>query len=78
MTRFAKNIICSMFFGSFRLHQFVFHSIFIILSVTLMDFGNRVPENQIESWATLHWLLGLCCVTRYTSVIVLQKNLLVV
>ncbi|HBI7993079.1 TPA: UDP-phosphate galactose phosphotransferase, partial [Escherichia coli] len=67
MTRFAKNIICSMSLAASDFISFVF-SLYLslaILSVTLMDFENRVPENQIESWATLHWLLGLCCVAWY-------------
>lgn len=67
MTRFAKNIICSMSLAASDFISFVF-SLYLslaILSVTLMDFENRVPNNQIESWATLHWLLGLCCVAWY-------------
>ncbi|MBT2808486.1 hypothetical protein [Escherichia coli] len=52
MTRFAKNIICSMSLAASDFISFVF-SLYLslaILSVTLMDFENRVPENQIESW----------------------------
>jgi len=36
-----------------------------VLSVTLSNFHQRVPENQIEGWIGLHWMLGACCVIWY-------------
>ncbi|WJV40589.1 undecaprenyl-phosphate galactose phosphotransferase WbaP [Raoultella terrigena] len=67
MTHFAKNISCSILLAFVDFISFVV-SLYIslgILSISLNDFKERVPDNQIEGWIALHWLLGVCCVAWY-------------
>lgn len=64
MTHFTKNVLCSVFLASADFIGFVLslYASASILSVTLVHFELRVPENQIEGWVALHWLLGVCCI----------------
>lgn len=67
MTRFARNVSCSVAlvlvdFVSFTLSLYLALG---VLSVTLNHFHQRVPADQIEGWIGLHWLLGICCVSWY-------------
>lgn len=64
MAHFMRNIFCST---ALALADFISFtaSLYLslgVLSLTLSDFYIRVPDNQIEGWIYLHWLLGLCCV----------------
>lgn len=64
MTRFARNLSCSV---ALALADFVSFTLSLylalgVLSVTLNHFHQRAPEDQIEGWIGLHWLLGVCCV----------------
>lgn len=65
MTRFLKNVGCSLSlvlsdFISFTLSMYV---ALAILSKFMSNFEQRVPEDQIEKWISLHWLLALCSVS---------------
>lgn len=67
MTLFTKNVSSSIAlaltdFISFILSMYL---ALAVLSVTLSHFDIRVPEDQIEPWIGLHWLLGICCVAWY-------------
>lgn len=67
MTHFSKNVSCSVALALADFVSFVL-SLYLalgVLSVTLPDFHQRVPKNQIEGWIGLHWLLGACCVVWY-------------
>ena len=67
MTYFAKNLSCSILLALVDFISFVM-SLYIslgVLSFSLNDFKDRVPDDQIESWIALHWLLGACCVAWY-------------
>lgn len=64
MTQLKKNISCSIALGVADLLGFVL-SLYLsltILSVTLPNFEIRVPDDQIDGWIVLHWLLGACCI----------------
>ena len=67
MTLFTKNISCSISLVITDFLSFVlslYFSVFI-LSLTLNNFDARVPNDQLEGWIALHWLLGVCCVAWY-------------
>lgn len=67
MTHFTKNMICSIFLAFSDLLGFVI-SLYLslgILSFSMTNFSERVPDDQVASWIILHWLLGLCCVAWY-------------
>lgn len=67
MSKFYKNVWCSTLLALSDLFGFVI-SMYItlgILSFSLQHFELRVPEEQIESWIVLHWLLGVCCIAWY-------------
>ncbi|HFP8698265.1 TPA: undecaprenyl-phosphate galactose phosphotransferase WbaP [Raoultella planticola] len=67
MSQFSKNMWCSTLLVLSDFISFVL-SLYIslaILSITLERFSVRVPDDQIESWIGLHWLLGICCVAWY-------------
>lgn len=67
MTRFARNVSCSVALALSDFVSFII-SLYLalgVLSVTLSNFHQRVPENQIEGWIGLHWMLGACCVIWY-------------
>lgn len=67
MTQFARNISCSITLALSDFISFVF-SLYLslgVLSVTLSRFKERVPDNQIDGWIGLHWLLGFCCIVWY-------------
>ncbi|HBT3924847.1 undecaprenyl-phosphate galactose phosphotransferase WbaP [Klebsiella pneumoniae] len=64
MTQFMRNIICSTALALVDFISFT-ASLYIalgVLSITLSDFNIRVPDEQIEGWIYLHWMLGACCV----------------
>lgn len=64
---FYKNMICSIFLAFSDLLGFVI-SLYLslgILSFSMTNFSERVPDDQVASWIILHWLLGLCCVAWY-------------
>lgn len=66
--RFSKGInYCSITLALFDFIGFIL-SLYLalnVLSVTLTNYELRVPDEQIEPWITLHWLLGVCCVIWY-------------
>lgn len=67
MSYFSRNLGCSVAlaladFASFTLSLYLALG---ILSITLEHYNLRVPEDQIEGWIGLHWLLGVCCVLWY-------------
>ena len=65
MTHFMRNIVCSTALAVSDFIGFT-ASLYIALgtlSQTLTDFSSRVPDEQIEGWIYLHWLLGICCVS---------------
>ena len=67
LLRHYKNAVCSIFLACSDIMGFVF-SMYIALAIlpyTLPHFEYRVPQNQIEPWIHLHWLLGFCCVAWY-------------
>ncbi|AJF74057.1 UDP-phosphate galactose phosphotransferase [Raoultella ornithinolytica] len=67
MTRFAKNMSCSASLAIADFLSFVL-SLYLslgVLSLTLSNFDERVPDDQIDSWVALHWLLGICCIGWY-------------
>lgn len=64
MKYFTKNVGCSI---ALALSDFISFMVSLylslgILSMTLSHFNQRVPDDQIEGWIGLHWLLGVCCV----------------
>ena len=67
MTRFARNVGCSVTLAVSDFLSFVL-SLYLslgILSLTMSHFDERVPNEQIEGWVALHWLLGICCISWY-------------
>lgn len=67
MKHFTKNVWCCVILAAADFIGFVI-SLYLslgILSLTLSHFAQRVPDNQLEGWIGLHWLLGICCVTWY-------------
>ncbi|WP_434639866.1 undecaprenyl-phosphate galactose phosphotransferase WbaP [Klebsiella sp. I138] len=67
MTHLARNVSCSI---ALALADFISITLSLylalgVLSVTLEHFDQRVPEDQIDGWIGLHWLLGICCVAWY-------------
>ncbi|MBZ1575444.1 undecaprenyl-phosphate galactose phosphotransferase WbaP [Klebsiella pneumoniae] len=67
MSQFSKNMWCSILLAFSDFFTFVI-SLYLslgMLSFTLDRFNARVPDDQIESWIALHWLLGVCCVAWY-------------
>ncbi|EPG2359544.1 UDP-phosphate galactose phosphotransferase, partial [Klebsiella pneumoniae] len=64
MTHFTKNVLCSVFLATADFIGFVLslYASVSILSITLTHFELRVPDNQVEGWIALHWLLGGCCI----------------
>ncbi|HBY0419143.1 undecaprenyl-phosphate galactose phosphotransferase WbaP [Klebsiella sp. 2019SCSN059] len=67
MTHFAKNVTCSVALALTDFISFVL-SLYLslgVLSITLSQFNERVPDEQISGWIGLHWLLGICCVAWY-------------
>lgn len=67
MTHYMKNIICSVALALVDFISFI-ASLYLalgILSITLTNFSLRVPDEQIEGWMYLHWVLGGCCVAWY-------------
>ncbi|HDG7825901.1 undecaprenyl-phosphate galactose phosphotransferase WbaP [Klebsiella sp. RHBSTW-00484] len=67
MTHFNRNIICSVALVFADLSSFIL-SMYLalgVLSFTLTEFNQRVPDDQIEHWIVLHWMLGLFCIAWY-------------
>ena len=67
MTAFKKNISCTIALALSDFISFIM-AMYIslgLLSLTLSNFHDRVPEKEIERWIGLHWLLGFCCIAWY-------------
>lgn len=67
MTHLARNVSCSIALAVVDFFSLTL-SLYLalgVLSLTLEHFQQRVPEDQIEGWIALHWLLGVCCVAWY-------------
>lgn len=67
MTHLARNVSCSIALAVVDFFSLTL-SLYLalgVLSLTLEHFQQRVPEDQIEGWIGLHWLLGVCCVAWY-------------
>ncbi len=67
MTHLARNVSCSI---TLAVVDFISLTLSLylalgVLSLTLEHFQQRVPQDQIEGWIGLHWLLGVCCVAWY-------------
>lgn len=64
MTHFAKNFFCGVALAISDLISFILsmYAAMWVLSVTMPHFYERVPEDQIAPWITLHWMLAACCV----------------
>ncbi|EJD6309416.1 MULTISPECIES: undecaprenyl-phosphate galactose phosphotransferase WbaP [Raoultella] len=68
MTLFVRNIIVSIALAVSDFLAFTI-SLYIsagLLSVTVNNYEEYFPENQIEGWIALHWLLAFCCVGWYS------------
>lgn len=64
MKYLTKNVSCTLALAISDLISFVL-SLYIslwLLSVLLVNFERRVPDEQVYGWIGLHWLLGICCV----------------
>ncbi|EPT3117024.1 undecaprenyl-phosphate galactose phosphotransferase WbaP [Klebsiella michiganensis] len=67
MTHLARNVSCSIALAVVDFFSLIL-SLYLalgVLSLTLEHFQQRVPEDQIEGWIGLHWLLAACCVAWY-------------
>ncbi|CAM4362687.1 undecaprenyl-phosphate galactose phosphotransferase WbaP [Pluralibacter gergoviae] len=64
MTPFKKNICCAitLALGDFISFAVSMYFSVAILSITMSQFSLRVPNDQIEPWIELHWLLAGTCV----------------
>ncbi|KMK18101.1 UDP-phosphate galactose phosphotransferase [Pluralibacter gergoviae] len=64
MTPLQKNLSCgiALALGDFISFTFSMYLALGVLSITLTQFSLRVPEDQIEPWIGMHWLLGGVCV----------------
>ncbi|HIF6266099.1 TPA: undecaprenyl-phosphate galactose phosphotransferase WbaP [Raoultella ornithinolytica] len=68
MTLFVRNIIVNIALAVSDFLAFTI-SLYIsagLLSVTVNNYEEYFPENQIEGWIALHWLLAFCCVGWYS------------
>lgn len=67
MTPFKKNLSCgiALALGDFISFTFSMYIALAILSITLSQFSTRVPDDQIEPWIGMHWLLAGVCVAWY-------------
>lgn len=67
MTPFNKNLSCgvALAIGDFISFTFSMYIALGILSITLNQFSVRVPNDQIEPWIGMHWLLAGICVAWY-------------
>lgn len=68
MTPFGRNFVVSTTlaisdFLSFSLSAYLAMG---ILALSIHDYEKLIPNNQIEGWFALHWILGLCCVAWYS------------
>ncbi|MFJ2997972.1 undecaprenyl-phosphate galactose phosphotransferase WbaP [Raoultella planticola] len=68
MTPFGRNFVVSITlaisdFLSFSLSAYLSMG---ILALSIHDYEKLIPDNQIEGWIALHWILGLCCVAWYS------------
>lgn len=68
MTPFGRNFVVSITlaisdFLSFSLSAYLAMG---ILALSIHDYEKLIPDNQIEGWIALHWILGLCCVAWYS------------
>ena len=68
MTLLGRNFIVSL---SLAVTDFITFTISIylamgIMSLSLNNYEQIVPRNQIEGWVALHWLLACCCVGWYS------------
>lgn len=67
MTLFAKNALSSAALALADFISFV-SSLYLSLGISSLIFGelnNEMPNDQIEGWVGLHWLLGLACIGWY-------------
>jgi len=64
MSPFKKNLSCgvTLALGDFISFTISMYIALGVLSITLSQFTSRVPDDQIESWIGMHWLLGGICV----------------
>ncbi|WP_148250185.1 undecaprenyl-phosphate galactose phosphotransferase WbaP [Raoultella terrigena] len=68
MTLLGKNFLVST---ALALSDFISFTISIylaigILSISISNYDQIIPNNQIEGWIALHWLLAFCCVGWYS------------
>lgn len=67
MTLLGRNFLVSV---ALALSDFISFTVSIylamgVLYLTLSNYHQIIPANQIEGWIVLHWLLGACCVGWY-------------
>jgi FlaA1/EpsC-like NDP-sugar epimerase len=62
--RFARNlwVTCALALSDFISFALSLYIAIGILELTLNHYDVQVPENQIEGWIALHWLLACCMV----------------
>ncbi|KMK01535.1 UDP-phosphate galactose phosphotransferase [Pluralibacter gergoviae] len=67
MTPFTKNLSCglALALGDFISFTLSMYFALGVLTITLEHFTIRVPDDQIEPWIALHWLLAVICVAWY-------------
>ena len=68
MTLLVRNIIVSITLVLSDYISFVISLYFALglLKVTITDYDNFFPHNEIKGWIILHWLLAFCCVAWYS------------
>ncbi|MBZ6971339.1 UDP-phosphate galactose phosphotransferase, partial [Klebsiella grimontii] len=68
MTLLVRNIIVSITLALSDFISFVISLYFALglLKVTITDYDNFFPHNEIKGWIILHWLLAFCCVAWYS------------
>lgn len=67
MTPFKKNLSCgiALALGDFSSFTISMYFALGVLRITLSQFSVRVPDDQIEPWIGMHWLLAAVCVAWY-------------
>lgn len=68
MTLLVRNIIVSIALAISDFFSFVISLYMAIglLSITVNDYEQIIPSNQLEGWVILHWMLAFGCVAWYS------------
>ncbi|HCA9771330.1 undecaprenyl-phosphate galactose phosphotransferase WbaP [Klebsiella variicola] len=68
MTLLVRNILVSIALALSDFLSFIIslYLALFTLKITMNDYEKFIPNNQVEGWIILHWVLAFCCIAWYS------------